>query len=116
MKRFLAVYTGSASSMADWQKLPESERLERQARGMSAWSQWAQDHAGSIVDMGGPLSRTKRIAADGIADVRNNLAAFTIVQAASQEEAARIFLDHPHFAVFPGDAVEVMEILPVPQG
>ncbi len=28
--------------------------------------------------------------------------------------AARMFADHPHFAIFPGDSVEIMECLPLP--
>jgi len=26
----------------------------------------------------------------------------------------RLFENHPHFSIFPGDAVEVMEVLPIP--
>ena len=44
------------------------------------------------------------------------MAAYVIVQAESQEAAAKIFVNHPHFTVFPGEAVEVMECLPVPDG
>jgi len=118
MKNFLAVYTGSPTStaMASWDKLPESERKAREVRGMAAWKQWTQDNAASIVEMGGPLSRTKRVDPQGIAEVRNHLAAFTIVRAESQEDAARLFLGHPHFSIFPGDGVEIMEVLAIPQG
>ena len=66
--------------------------------------------------MGGPLSRTKRVTREGVSDVRNNLGAFTIVRAESQDAAARLFLGHPHFTQFPGDGVEVMEVLPIPAG
>ena len=38
----------------------------------------------------------------------------SVVRAESQEAAARLFENHPHFSIFPGDAVEVMECLPVP--
>jgi hypothetical protein len=37
-----------------------------------------------------------------------------VVSADTHEAAARMFLQHPHFALFPGDGVEVMECLPVP--
>jgi hypothetical protein len=37
-----------------------------------------------------------------------------IVQADSHEAAARLFEKHPHFMIFPGDSVEVMECLPMP--
>ena len=29
-------------------------------------------------------------------------------------DAAKLFLNHPHFMIFPGDRVEVMECLPIP--
>ncbi len=116
MKRYLAVFTGSPEAMSSWQTLPDPERQQRQAKGVAAWKKWASDNAASIVELGGPLSRTKRVAKDGISDVRNNLGAFTVVQAESQEAAARLFLDHPHFTLFPGDGVEVMEVLPIPVG
>ena len=40
---------------------------------------------------------------------------YTIVQAESQEAAAKLFLNHPHFMIFPGDGVEIMECLPLPE-
>jgi hypothetical protein len=42
-------------------------------------------------------------------------AACTVVRAASHEDAAKLFEDHPHFTIFPGDGVEVMECLPIPE-
>jgi hypothetical protein len=66
--------------------------------------------------MGGPLSRTKLVSTGGVSDIRNNLGAFTVVHAESQDVAARLFLNHPHFTIFPGQGVEVMEVLPIPAG
>lgn len=116
MKRFMAVYTGSATSpsRAQWDRLDPDERARRQAAGMRAWREWASAHQAAIVDGGGPLGRTKRAAQDGISDTRNDLAAYVIVQAESHDAAARLFESHPHFTIFPGDAVEIMECLPVP--
>jgi hypothetical protein len=37
-----------------------------------------------------------------------------VVLADSHENAAGLFKDHPHFTIFPGDSVEVMECLPIP--
>jgi hypothetical protein len=37
-----------------------------------------------------------------------------IVEAESHEAAARLFENHPHFAIFPGDSVEIMEFVPIP--
>ena len=70
----------------------------------------------AIVGMGGPLGKTKKVDAQGIADIANEMGAFTVVRAASHEAAAKMFEDHPHFSVFPGERVEVMPVLPIPGG
>ena len=116
MKKFMAVYTGTPGSFDKWQQKfadPEARKAQEKA-GMEAWTKWAETQGKSILDGGGPLGKTKSVSAAGIQDIRNNLAAYTIVQAESQEAAAKMFLNHPHFSVFPGDSVEIMEILPIP--
>jgi hypothetical protein len=115
MKKYMAVFTGSPDAMAGWQALDATERQRREAEGMQAWKRWVESNAQAIVDNGAPLGKTKRVTKDGIADTRNNLAAYTVVQAESQEAAARLFENHPHFAIFPGDGVEIMECLPLPE-
>jgi hypothetical protein len=116
MKTFLAIYLGSAASRAraQWDRLDENERKQRQAAGFKAWKDWAGRFSTAIVEGGGPLGKTKRISPQGIADTRNDMAAYVIVRAESHEAAARMFENHPHFSLFPGDAVEILESLPVP--
>lgn len=114
MKKFLAVYTGSAAAMAAWNARAEDERKQRQAQGFAAWVKWVTDNKSSIVEMGGPLSKTTLVNNAGVSDIRNNLSAFTIVQADSQQAAAQLFVNHPHFSLFPGEGVEIMEIMPIP--
>lgn len=116
MKTFLAVFTGSPAAMDAWRALPEADRAEREKRGIDAWHAWVDRNKEAIVDMGAPLGRTKRVTAGGVADVRNHLGAYTVVRAETHDDAASLFLDHPHFAIFPGDGVEVMERLPIPGG
>ena len=114
MKNFMAIYLGSPSARAKWEGLDEQTRQSREKAGMSAWQKWGDDNKTSIVDPGAPLGKTKRADSKGIADTKNAMAAYTIVQAESHEAAAALFRDHPHFTIFPGDAVEIMECLPIP--
>ena len=44
------------------------------------------------------------------------MGAFTVVRAASHEAAAKLFEDHPHFSIFPGESIEIMPVLPIPGG
>lgn len=117
MKTFMAVYTGNPAALEKYQqRFPDPEKRKANDKaGMDAWMKWGETHAKSIVDNGAPLGKTKRVTKDGIADIRNNLAGYTIVKAESQELAAKMFLDHPHFTIFPGDGVEIMECLPIPE-
>jgi hypothetical protein len=115
---YLAVFFGSKTGpkMAAWNALPEAERKSREQAGMAAWKAWVEKHHAAIVEMGGPLGKTKRVGLGGIADISNEMGAFTMVRAASHEAAAKMFENHPHFAIFPGEAVEIMPVLPIPGG
>ncbi len=116
MKRFLAIFIGSATSAekAKWDANEDSKRQELVQRGMQAWGEWVKKHQDSIIDFGSPLGKTKRVGRDGISDLVNKDTAYVIVQAESHEAAARIFVDHAHFSIFPGDSIEIMECLPMP--
>ena len=113
---FLAVFLGSKTSakMTAWMALPEAERRSKEQQGMAAWKAWVQKNESAIVAMGGPLGKTKQISASGIADVSNAMGAFTVVRAESHEAAAAMFKNHPHFAIFPGETIEVMPVMPIP--
>ena len=115
---YLAVFVGSKNSkkFAAWNALSETDRRSREREGMAAWKAWVEKHQGAILEMGGPLGKTKRVGTGGIADYSNELGAFTVVRAASHEAAAKMFENHPHFAIFPGEAVEIMPVLPIPGG
>jgi len=115
---YLAVFVGSRTSpqWTAWNALSESDRRAREQQGIAAWRAWVEQHQAALVTMGGPLGKTKSVGSDGIADVSNHMGAFTVVRAASHEAATRLFENHPHFAIFPGEAVEIMPVLPIPGG
>jgi len=116
MKNFLAVFTGTPEALdkSGWNQLSEQVRNERTQAGIQAWGDWMKTHETQVVVAGGPVGKTKKTSASGIADITNNIAGYLVVAAESQEAAAKLFEGHPHFSIFPGDGVEVMECLPVP--
>lgn len=109
MKTFLALYMGSDTPVD-----PGALDQATIDRGMAAWGQWMADNADHVVVTGGPLGKTKKTGKDGVTDIRNKVAGYIVVQAESHEAAAKLFENHPHFTIFPGDSVEVMEQLPIP--
>jgi hypothetical protein len=114
MKNFLAIYTGTPAGMEKWKALSEADRKEREQKGIKAWGDWMINHKASVVVQGGPLGKTKRVSTQGISDTKNNMTGYVVVSAESHEAAAKLFEKHPHFTIFPGDAVEIMEVLPIP--
>ena len=114
MKRFLAIYIGTGDGFEKWQKQDETTRKKLEASGIKAWTDWMAANSAAVVDQGGPLGKTKRTSPDGVADTRNTMTGYVIIQAESHEAAAKLFEKHPHFTIFPGDSVEIMECLPIP--
>ena len=115
---YLAIFTGSKTSAKRkaWDALSEAERRKKEQDGIAEWKGWVEKHQSAIVYLGGPLGKTKKIDGSGIEDISNAVAAFTVVRAPSHDAATKMFEKHPHFAIFPGDAVEVMPLLAIPGG
>jgi len=113
---YLAVFTSNKSSpkWRAWYAMTDAERAAKDEAGLAALKAWDEAHRDAIVYMGGPLGPTKRTSADGVADVVNELTVFVVVRAPSHEAAAKLFEGHPHFTIFPCDAVDVMPLLSGP--
>lgn len=116
MPKFMALYVGSPEAFArsGWDKLDDKARKEREIQGMQAWGAWQEQHKSIAADQGSPLGKTKRTDKNGVTDVSNQIAGYIIVEAESHDAAAKLFLNHPHFSIFPGDAVEIMPCNPMP--
>lgn len=116
MKHFLAIYTGTqeAREASGWDSLEASERERLEAKGRRAWHAWMELNSARLVVPGGPLGKTKLMSSNGVSDVVNSLCGYTIVEADDIGDAAALFTDHPHFSIFPGDGVEIIECLPIP--
>ena len=111
MARFLALYMGAPDLQP---AAPPDEATI--GRGMAAWHKWMSDHAAQVVDTGGPLGKTRMASKGGLSDTRNAVSGYVVVEAPSHDAAVRLFENHPHFAIFPGHSVEVMEVMPIPGG
>lgn len=116
MKKILAIYRGDSSTKAqeEWSRLSPEEQKRETQRGIEGWGKWMQENGTSVVYPGGPLGKTLAVSKEGIASTKNKDCGFVVIEAATHEEAAKKFLNHPHFSIFPGENVEIMECLPIP--
>jgi hypothetical protein len=114
MTRYLAIFLGTPDSMAGWNALDEATRKAKESEGIQAWKDWMEKHKSALAQMGSPLGKTLRVDRSGVAPTKNAMTAWVAVDAHSHEAAARMFEGHPHFTIFPGESIEVMECLPIP--
>ena len=111
MPRFLAVYTMQPDDLARFRAMPKAEQDAVDAAGLPLWTDWEQHNAASFPDRGGMVGKTLRVTRDGIAPASNSFCGYIVVEAATIEDAARLFENHPHFTLFPGDGVDIMPFL-----
>lgn len=113
---YLAVFLSNKTSprWRAWYAMSADERRAKDEAGLAALKAWDEKHRDVIVYGGGPLGKTKRTSPDGVTDVVNELTVFVVVRAPSHEAAAKLFENHPHFTIFPCDAVDVMPLLSGP--
>jgi hypothetical protein len=111
MKRFLVLYKASTEA---FQQMMKNTTPEQQKAGMEAWMKWSKNAASSIVDMGGPLGKSVRVAKGGtVSPVVNDLGGYSIMQAESKEALAATMKEHPHF-MMPDGSIEIIELMPIP--
>jgi hypothetical protein len=116
MPRFVAVYTMMPEDLAAFRRRPKSEQEAIDKVGLKAWEEWGKRNAAAIVATDVMVGKTWRVTKSGIADAQNQIAGFLIVEAADIAAAARLFQDHPHITVFPGDGIDVMPVVTGPLG
>jgi hypothetical protein len=110
MKKFLVLYKASTAAFQQMMKATP----EQQKAGMDAWMTWSKKAGSSIVDMGGPLGKSVRVAKDGaVSPVTNELGGYSIMQAESKEALAAAMKEHPHFRM-PDSSIEIIELMAIP--
>ncbi len=108
MKKFLVLYLAPAKVIEDWAKTDPDKRRMAEEKMRNDWNKWMGDHATMITDTGAG-GKTKRVVANGISDIKNDIMLYSFVEAESHEAAAKIFESHPHLQI-PQSSVEIMEI------
>lgn len=110
MKKFLVLFMATHET---FERMMSEMSPEEQKKGMEAWESWMKEYEAQIVDQGGALGKTTRVEANGTKDVKNEIGGYSVVQADSREDAAKIFgKDHPHFMT-PGTWIEIIEEVPM---
>jgi hypothetical protein len=86
---------------------------EQAQEGMAAWMRWAETAGPAIADLGSPLGGSRLVPAGVGAQTGTPVAGFSVLEAGSSDDVAKLLDDHPHLQA-PGAAIEVLEVLSMP--
>jgi len=114
MPRFLAVYTMQPEHLDLFRDMPKEKQDTIDAVGLKLWGEWEEANAASLPDRGGMVGKTVRVTRDGVAPAINTICGYVVVTAETIEDAAKLFENHPHFSLFPGDGVDIMPFMTGP--
>lgn len=112
MKQFLVLYKCAENSVAheNWKKLDAEKKEERLKTGERLLNLWNEKYKKQILNNGSALhERTSTVDPSGINENPSEIGSYLIIEATSLREASEIFIDHPHFNVFPGDSIQIIE-------
>lgn len=109
MNKYVAIFCIPAAAMQDWMtKVDEAERKTQTDKMMADWKTWRDEHKDAILEEGWPLGKTKRVSADGITDMKNDMNYVMVIQAESHDAATELIKSNPHLTI-PTSYVEVMD-------
>jgi hypothetical protein len=114
VKKYLVLFTCSENGEKhqEWLRLSAESQQDRASMGAAATDQWMARYGDRISPHGGSLgTKTVRVDPTGIHEVPSKMGKYIVAEASSHIEAAKMFIDHPHFTFFPGDGVEILEII-----
>jgi hypothetical protein len=108
MQTFIVLFLAPVAVIEEWMKTPQEEREAGEKKMREEWDAWMALHANMIkeTNAGG---KTKRVSASGVADAKNDIMLYSIIEAESHEVAANAFVGHPHLTI-PQATIEVMAI------
>ncbi len=107
-RKFLAFYMAPIAVLEAWAKTDPEVRKPAEQKMQAEWGQWMAAH-GTMLSLTAAAGKTKRVTAGGVADAKNEIMLYSLVEADSHEAAAKLFENHPHLQI-PQSSIEVMEV------
>ena len=107
MAKYIYLYRGPATPIEDFTPEQGAEQME-------AWNAWAGKAGKALIDFGSPFGPRTAVVDDGTEGTASDQNGYTIVEAASLDEAKNSLLGHPFLAEGKGRfAIDVYELMPM---
>jgi len=113
MQKYIVLYCMPIAGLEDWMKIPAEERKVQEESLKAKWDVWMAANKGMMVGSTAGVGKTKRVTMQGVADAKNDVMLYSIVQGESQEEIAKAFEGHPHLEI-PGAWIDVSTVNELP--
>lgn len=108
MAKFMMVYKGEATDLAD---MPKEVAQEVGAK----WAAWMQKVGPALTDLGTPFGPGMSVVDDGTTGSAVPLSGYSIVEAADMAAVQSLADGHPYLSEGKGNfAIDIYELLPVP--
>jgi hypothetical protein len=106
MQKFIVLYCMPAAGLEAWMKLPAEERKAQEDDLKIKWDAWMVANKAMMAGPTAGVGKTKRVTTEGVADAKNDIMMYSIVQGESQDDVAKAFAGHPHLEI-PGAWIDV---------
>jgi hypothetical protein len=107
MSKYLFLYRGPATAMADF----TPEQSEEQMR---AWGEWMGRIGSALVDAGAPFGSRTAVVDNGASSTPSDQNGYSIVEAESLDGARELTKGHPFLSGRDGRfSVEIFELIPM---
>ena len=110
--KFLVLYKAPTHVLDAWMQKPAEKRKEMESKMGAEWNAWLKEHADKVKETYG-AGKTKLVNEGGASDSRNDIMMYSVIEADSQEAAAKLFENHTHLQI-PEATIEIMAANPLP--
>lgn len=107
----MVLFLAPTAVLEEWGKTPQAEREVAEKKMREEWDVWMAAHAHMIKETHA-CGKTKRVTTSGVADTRNDIMLYSIIEAESHDVAANAYTNHPHLGI-PQASIEVMATRPM---
>ncbi|GMQ94427.1 MAG: hypothetical protein BMS9Abin12_1917 [Acidimicrobiia bacterium] len=108
MSKFMIVYKGEATDMADMTQ-------EQMQEVMGKWANWMEGVGSALAEVGTPFGPSSTMVDDGSAGTAVSLSGYSVLEADDMAGARALAEDHPFLSEGHGNfAIDIYEMMPVP--
>jgi len=108
MSKFMIVYKGEATDMADM-------TAEEMQEVMGRWATWMEGVGSALAEVGTPFGPSSTMVDDGSAGTAVSLSGYSVLEADDMAGARSLAEDHPFLSEGRGNfAIDIYEMMPVP--